>query len=70
MASSAAIVNLTLTPNVKKTTILQHGDLRCNFKRKFELYLNNMTVLQYGALNFQVFCLEAVGHLLKDCIWA
>jgi len=45
MATCAAILNLTLTSYVNKTTILQYGDLRGNFKPNFELcYLNNAAV--------------------------
>jgi len=39
--TNAAILNPTLTFYVNKTTILQHSDLRGNFKLNFELYLNN-----------------------------
>jgi len=35
----AVILNLTLTCYVNKTTILQHGDLRDNFKPNFELII-------------------------------
>jgi hypothetical protein len=49
MATCAAILNLTLTSYMNKTNILQHGDLRGNFKRNFELcYLNKGAMLQYG----------------------
>jgi len=49
MATCAAILNLTLISYVNKTAILQHGDLRGNFKLKFEpCYLNNAAMLQYG----------------------
>jgi len=49
MATCAAILNLTLKYYVNKTTILKHGNLRGNFKLKFELcYLNNAAMLQYG----------------------
>ena len=45
----AVILNLTLTSYVNKTTILQHGDWRDNFKPNIELcYLNNAAMLQYG----------------------
>ena len=35
----AIILNLTLTSYVNKTTILQHGDLRGNFKPNIELII-------------------------------
>ena len=48
MAGRALILNLTLT-YVNKTTILQHGDLRGNFKPNCELcYCNKAAMLQYG----------------------
>jgi len=49
LAVSAVILNLTLISYVNKTTILQHGDWRDNFKPNIELcYLNNAAMLQYG----------------------
>ena len=50
MVGRALILNLTLT-YVNKTTILQHGDLRGNFKPNFELYyLNKEAIFKYGGL--------------------
>jgi len=53
MATRAVILNLTLTCYVNNTTILQHGDLRGNFKHNFELcYLNKATIFKYGGLAY------------------
>jgi len=37
MAAIAVFLNLTLTSYVNKTTILQHGELRGNFKPNLNL---------------------------------